>query len=128
RLYHAKGTNGKIYVDDILICDAIELPWKGNVPRVSCIPPGLYDLEMYPSSKFGMRLLVKDVLGRSGILLHPANVALFELKGCIAPVTSCIGFGRGINSRIATERVEDLARGAFNRGEKVQLQIIGEVP
>jgi C4-dicarboxylate transporter len=39
------------------------------------------------------------------ILIHPANNAKKELKGCIAPVTSLTGIGTGSASRFAFEKL-----------------------
>jgi hypothetical protein len=50
-------------------------------------------------------LLVKDVRARSLILLHPANNAQKELKGCIAPVTKLTGIGSASGSRMAFEKL-----------------------
>jgi len=48
---------------------------------------------------------VTGVKGRNLILLHPANDARTELKGCIAPVIKLDGPGRGSFSRKAFELV-----------------------
>jgi hypothetical protein len=105
RCYHPLGTNGAIYVGSELVCHSIELPWKQNQPRISCIPEGTYALGRRYSPKFGWHLEVKAVPNRSNILLHPANDALHELKGCIAPVSQLSGPGRGERSRLAMEKL-----------------------
>jgi len=38
-------------------------------------------------------------------LIHPANDAQAELKGCIAPVTSFTGAGKGTSSRAAMHKL-----------------------
>ncbi len=87
RSYYAAGTNGSLYVNGKLLCHTIELPWKDNRPRISCIPEGRYAVERRWSPRFGYHLWIKGVPGRSLILMHPANDAPEELKGSIAPVT-----------------------------------------
>ncbi len=124
RTYHEGGTNGSLSIAGKEICKTIELPWRDNRRNASCIPEGRYRLGLYPSRKFGMRLLVQDVPGRSGILIHAANHAATELRGCIAPVTRLTGAGRGINSRIAMERLERLVEPVLEAGETVFLDVM----
>ncbi|GAL00513.1 hypothetical protein JCM19314_2121 [Nonlabens ulvanivorans] len=61
--------------------------------------------------------------GRSLILLHPANNAKRELRGCIAPVTQLTGIGKGINSKPLLQKLVSLCYQAFDRKEKVLLTI-----
>ena len=63
---------------------ALELPWKNNERRVSCIPAGTYQIIKHTSPKFGQCYWVQDVPNRSEILIHPANYHR-QLLGCIAP-------------------------------------------
>ena len=97
RMYHEKGTNGILRVNGRMQCYTIELPWKDNKRNQSCIPEGRYLLERRFSERFMAHILVKDVPNRSLILIHPANDAAKELKGCIAPVTALTGNGKGDN-------------------------------
>jgi hypothetical protein len=69
--------NGKVWY-------TVELPWKDNERRVSCIPPGTYQMIQHYSPKFGPCYWLQDVPGRSEILIHPANY-YSQLLGCIAP-------------------------------------------
>ncbi len=85
RKYFDEGTNGEILYQERLLSYAIELPWKNNQARVSCIPEGRYELIKRWSPKFGRHLQVMNVSGREYILIHPANEALRELKGSVAP-------------------------------------------
>lgn len=105
RTYHADGTNGKLYTNGSFQCYTIELPWEDNLPQRSCIPEGRYELKKRYSTRFGQHLLVENVKGRELILLHPANDALKELRGCIAPVSILTGPGRGILSRNAFAKI-----------------------
>ncbi len=123
RTYLPTATNGQISIAGRYICSAIELPWRDNRTNVSCIPEGCYRLELYRSRKFGDCLAVKGVPGRSGILIHPANEAAIELRGCIAPVTKLTGEGKGIYSRIALERLEREVMGVLEEGGEVFLAI-----
>ena len=84
---NGKQTNGVLYVvdeDKILFeCYTLELPWKDNQRRVSCIPQGTYKAVKHRSPKFGNSVWIKDVPNRSEILIHPANYVR-QLLGCIA--------------------------------------------
>jgi Family of unknown function (DUF5675) len=123
RTYFSEGTNGKILYQDRLITYTIELPWKNNQARVSCIPEGRYELVKRWSLKFGRHLQVMNVSGREYILIHPANEALRELKGCIAPVFYITGAGKGIRSRMALKKLTSLVYGALDRHEQVFITI-----
>lgn len=105
RTYHADGTNGKIYANNSFQCYTIELSWEDNLPQHSCIPEGRYELKKRYSTKFGQHLLVDRVPGRELILIHPANDALKELRGCIAPVSILTGPGKGLLSRNAFRKI-----------------------
>ncbi len=123
RKYFDEGTNGKILFQDRLITYTIELPWKNNQARVSCIPEGRYELVKRWSLKFGRHLQVMNVSGREYILIHPANEALRELKGCIAPVCLITGAGKGIRSRMALRKLTSLVYGALDRHEQIFITI-----
>lgn len=101
RTYHQKGTNGSIWLHNQFLCHSIELPWRNNCPMISCIPEGRYILRPRWSPRFAWHMQVVGVPLRSLILLHPANNAAKELKGCIAPVTTLTGQGTGTGSRKA---------------------------
>lgn len=123
RCYYPEGTNGSIQYADHHICETIELPWEGNLRQRSCIPEGRYRLSTWYNPGKGKRLVVMDVPGRDGILIHCANDALAELKGCIAPVTKAVAPGKGIYSRIALERLEDLVIPVIEAQEVVWLVV-----
>jgi hypothetical protein len=123
--YHAGGTNGVLQLADSLepVCFSIELPWLNNTPQRSCIPPGTYRLQQRYSEKFHWHLHLCDVPGRSMILLHPANFAQLELRGCIAPVSELSGPGIGLRSKAALARLMEALQPAFHAGEPVYLTI-----
>jgi len=123
RTYFPDGTNGKLECDGKFICYTIELPWKNNEKRVSCIPEGKYFIRKRYSQKFKWHLEVVDVENRSLILFHPANNAFKELNGCIAPVTTLSGPGLGLLSRKAFEKLKTLVYEVLDRKESVELLI-----
>ncbi len=123
RVYHKEGTNGTILLDGEVVCHSIELPWRDNAVGESCIPEGRYELVKRFSRRYKAHLYVRNVPGRSFILLHPANNAARELRGCIAPVTVLDRPGVGWSSRVATDKVRHLAFSALDRGEEVFISI-----
>ena len=62
----------------------LELPWRNNESRVSCIPAGTYSARLSMSPRFKVELWeVLNVPKRTGIRIHAANFVR-ELHGCIA--------------------------------------------
>lgn len=123
RVYLPTGTNGILYHNGTAICGTIELPWQDNRQAESCIPEGRYPLYRDWFPKHGDQLWVADVPDRSGILIHPANDALGELKGCIAPVTKHTGPGKGIYSRVALDRIKNMVYPVLAAEEDVYIVI-----
>jgi|GEM_PF-281553 len=128
RIYDVRGTSGTIRYYGKKICESIELPWRKNVRNVSCIPEGRYRLATQIHPVKGKQLLICDVPGRAGILIHAANDAEVELRGCIAPVSKVTAPGKGLYSRIATERLEDLVIPVIDAKEEVWLVVKGLSP
>ena len=123
RTYYPYGTNGEISNNGKRLCFSIELPWKNNQPQISCIPEGSYELKKRYSQKHGHHLQVLNVPGRNLILLHPANDALKELKGCVAPVSLLTSEGKGSSSRIALKKILDTVYPELEKGNKILLNI-----
>ena len=133
RTYYTEGTNGIIFlrrpgaaageVEDRLMMYSIELPWKDNRAGVSCIPEGRYELAKRWSRKGRRQVQGREVAQSKYILIHPANDALQELKGCIAPVCFITGAGKGIRSRLALDTLTSLVYGAFDRHDQVFINI-----
>lgn len=126
RRYGEKGVNGKLYLHDQQICYTIELPWKHNQPQISCIPEGIYPLQKRYSTRFGWHLQLQHVPGRSMILIHPANHAMLELRGCIAPVSQLTGAGRGNHSVKAMQRILLLVDTAIRTADPIFLTVLSE--
>ena len=121
RTYFPDGTNGILQCEGKIICKTIELPWKKNERGVSCSPEGKYFIRKRYSPKFKWHLEVVSVKNRSYILFHPANNALTELNGCIAPVTKLSGPGLGLLSRKAFTALKDFVYPELDRKEVVEL-------
>lgn len=89
RFYHNdKKTLGDLFLYEenriLLMLKTLELPWRENKSRISCIPDGFYQLKVHSSPKFGWCLWVQDVPGRSEILIHNGNYTR-QILGCILP-------------------------------------------
>ena len=123
RTYFSNGTNGKLECEGKLISYTIELPWKRNETKVSCIPEGKYFIRKRYSQKFKWHIEIMNVSNRSFILFHPANNALTELTGCIAPVSKLSGPGMGLLSRTAFKKLKDLVYKVLENNESVELFI-----
>lgn len=63
-------------------CVTLELTWKNNKNRVSCIPEGEYEVVRRWSPKFKDHFHITDVEGRSFILIHSGNYHS-QILGCV---------------------------------------------
>lgn len=89
---------------------SMEREWADNRPRVSCIPPGRYELVRWSGDRFPkhwaltggtVRLYPGPEAKRSAIVIHAANFPR-ELEGCIALGTLTAGRSTFLtNSRAA---------------------------
>ena len=99
-------------------CHCLELPWRNNRTSLSCIPAGEYLVKIRKSPKYGIIFHVKDVNGRSYILIHPGNYAGDRTKGYKTHSEGCLLLGkkRGwlgkqkavLNSRITVRKFMNL--------------------
>ena len=67
--------NGKVY-------HTLELAWKNNNRKVSCIPKGIYKVRKRTSAKYGEHFHLLNVPNRDFILLHHGNYHT-DILGCI---------------------------------------------
>jgi len=120
-----QGTFGKLSFGDSFVY-TLELPWRNNVRRMSCVPTGSYRCDLITSPRFGRCYLLDRVPGRSEVLIHAANfggdITLgwdTHLQGCIAP---CERIGKlwnrkgklqtaGLVSRPAVDKLMAWAKG-----------------
>lgn len=63
-------------------CKTLELPWKDNEKKVSCIKDGKYKVTKHISPKFGLCFKVHGTIDRSEILIHSGNYKR-QTEGCI---------------------------------------------
>lgn len=79
-------TLGELSVKDyngvtLFSCKTLELPDKGNKPRVSCIPKGVYMVEKGLSPSMGKCFKILNVPNRKFILIHSGNFYT-QILGC----------------------------------------------
>ena len=109
-----QGTFGKL-----LRWHTLELPWRDNNPRVSCIPEGVYPVAWAFSPAFRRNTYRLAKTGaRTGILIHSANLAGDESMGFKTQLRGCIALGERIGwmdgqkclllSRPAVRALEDM--------------------
>lgn len=76
------GTFGEIKLKSGKVIKTLELEWKDNQQKISCIPTGTYECALTQSPKFGQVYTVKNVPNRSHILIHAGNW-ISDIQGCI---------------------------------------------
>lgn len=101
------------------VVHSLELPWRNNTRRLSCIPAGSYACALVKSPRFGRVYGVQGVPGRSHVLIHSANFAgdvargwTTQLEGCIAP---CLKVGVMRNNAGAIQAAGLVSRPALNQ-------------
>ena len=65
------------------VLHTLELAWKDNEKKISCIPKGNYTVVKRTSEKYGAHFHILDVPNRSFILIHHSNFHS-DLLGCVA--------------------------------------------
>lgn len=89
------GTLGRLTTSTGYSCYSLECPDMGNIPNVSCIPVGVYSVELKQSDKYSTVYEIQDVPGRTSILIHPGNWAGNTNKGYKSDSKGCILLGMG---------------------------------
>jgi hypothetical protein len=94
RTYEKFQTKGNMSIHKegaIYNCLTLELPWKLNKSKISCIPEGTYSVKIRYSEKYGTHLHIQNVPDRDLILIHWGNYAGSlnpktkspDIKGCV---------------------------------------------
>lgn len=87
------GTRGRLEGPGLSVA-TIELPWRNNLPDVSCILAGDYTATDRWSQKHGRNLYhLEPVLGHTNIELHRANWGGDRSKGLKCDLLGCVGLG-----------------------------------
>jgi hypothetical protein len=124
-----QGTEGVLTTEGFF-CKTLELPWRNNKRNVSCIPDGEYKVAIRQSPRFGTVYHVKEVTGRTYILIHSGNFAGDKSKGYKTHVNGCILLGKKhgflgeqravLNSRITIRKFMN-----FMQYEPFTLYVVG---
>lgn len=101
-----KGVTGLLQIFEdtnecIFSCLTLELPWKNNQFKISCIPAGVYKLLPHNSPKFKKCFSISGVPFRSAILIHVGNT-IADSEGCIL-----VGRKLFVNSGLGTYFLEN---------------------
>jgi hypothetical protein len=90
RKYTPTQTLGELVIGTFK-CKTLELAWKDNASKISCIPEGVYQVVPRHSAKYGRHLHITNVPNRSFVLIHWGNYAgsinpktgQSDIKGCV---------------------------------------------
>lgn len=86
-------------------CFSLELPWRDNLPEISCLPEGVYFARWTWSDHFRrfMYAIEEQIANRGGFRIHSGNFAGDKAKGLRSDSLGCplLGyqFGRMDNQR-----------------------------
>ena len=126
-----EGTLGVLYTEGFASY-TLELPWRDNLPFVSCIPAGTYTAALDEVSKIGGEYVIRfnEVSGRTGILIHVGNTAGDVYKSYESGVSGCIAVGYSqaklhnqkavLSSRKAMNELISLTRGKQSIGITIE--------
>lgn len=88
------GTFGRLFITGGPSFATAELPWKDNLPMVSCIPAGTYLCRWTFSNSFKRWMYqIVDVTGRTGVRFHVGNWAGDKALGLKCDVEGCVLLG-----------------------------------
>lgn len=93
-----QGTFGRLAISDFGVhWYSAELPWRDNIPHISCIPEGTYTVVWTKSKAFGRYTYqILDVQGRTGVRIHVANLMGDREKGYKAQLEGCVALGEKV--------------------------------
>lgn len=124
--YESSKTIGVLEYNDFK-CYTLELPWKDNASRISCIPEGEYEMVWRRTTKVS-RGFTWGIKGgsvglfsggsRNNILIHSANYPS-QLLGCIALGYTKMDSGVGVSRKA----VDDFLNATV--GKSLKLLIVG---
>lgn len=93
-----EGTFGQLIADSGWFCATGELPWRDNVPDISCILPGIYTCNYRWSEKHQRSVYhVDGVVGHTAIEVHSANLMGDPAKGYLKQLLGCVALGQAVS-------------------------------
>jgi len=127
-LFDKTYTMGKLFIDDVLICDTLEDTYRGDnlvnkkVYGKTCIPCGTYEIKLTHSPKFNKILpeLLK-VPFFVGSRMHSGNT-VEHTDGCIL-VGRMVKGGLIDNSRDTLRYILNAMTAAAANGDKITIEI-----
>ncbi len=81
----------------------LELPWRENQRRISCIPGGMYTAIYRYTDRFRGHFHILDVENRTKILIHAGNFT-GQTEGCLLPGEKFIDINKDGTLDIAASR------------------------
>jgi len=134
RAYLDNCTLGTVYYKGAQIVKTVEKPWLSNQPFISCIPPGIYNLEPFDSDKhpdcfiiWNHNLGVGKYKGdsvRYGCLFHVANFP-HQVEGCVGPGLELHPSTWGVkDSRKGMKKLRCLIKRLIKDNNIIQIEII----
>ena len=119
---------GVIFGEDyteLLTFHTLELPWKENKRRISCIPADTYTVKKRWSEKYGWHLHITNVKGRTWILMHFGNFYT-DILGCILAGNNHVDINNdGLKDITSSKKIMRLIMELVP--ENFKLQIIDEL-
>lgn len=95
-----QGTQGALTIDsNDFTCDTLELPWRDDAPRASCVPAGEYLValawtgHLWSPRPDGKIFQLQNVEGRQAIDIHAATWAGDVSKGWHSDLLGCLALG-----------------------------------
>lgn len=79
---NSECTLGKLIYRGKEICKTLENPSKNNMPYVSCVLAGAYEVNKHDGKRYQDVWALKNVNSRTGILIHAGNIES-DTQGCI---------------------------------------------
>lgn len=131
-----EGTFGRLVLPGLTL-ETVELPWRDNTPKVSCIPQGTYQVRPRFSNRFGRHFHVTKVIARTMILIHAGNLAGDKHRGWATHSEGCILPGRRTGKMVLDPKKGRVQRAVFQsrpalsmlraavRDQPFMLQIVG---
>ncbi|MBN7814711.1 DUF5675 family protein [Algoriphagus pacificus] len=123
REYFPGGTNGVFLLDGKILCYCIEAPSDFFRQGISCIPEGIYELDLI-SNKTSKEIRLFNC--PNGIRSHESSevaISTRNLDQNIILVSEITGEGMGKPSKKAETSFLHLIEQALKKGEKVTLEI-----
>ena len=124
RRYTPRHTLGRLYLGSRLLCCIREAPKSCYSPQRHCMPEGVYELEPVHGEESGWAIRV----GEGGWI---RQVGPDRIPGQLemAPVTEFQSGAKPTFTRLAFQKLLDELGNLWERGEVVELQVMGaEIP